>query len=96
MVYRQEDMPRTKDGIVPDIIMNPHAVPSRMTIAQLLECILGKVCANYGFDGDGTGFNNTDVNDIIDTLESSGYEGMGNEVLYDGFTGDQLKTSIYI
>ena len=96
MVYRQEDMPRTKEGIVPDIIMNPHAVPSRMTIAQLLECILGKTCSNYGFNGDGTGFNNTDVNDIVNTLESSGYEGLGDEVLYDGFTGDQLKTSIYI
>ncbi len=96
MIYRQEDMPRTKDGIVPDIIMNPHAVPSRMTIAQLLECILGKACSYYGYDGDGTGFNNTDVNDIIDTLENAGYEGMGNEVLYDGFNGEQLKTSIYI
>ena len=96
MVYRQEDMPRTKDGIVPDIIMNPHAVPSRMTIAQLLECILGKTCSKLGYCGDGTGFNNTDVNDIINSLEESGYEGMGNEVLYDGFTGDQLKTSIYI
>ena len=49
-----------------------------------------------GYCGDGTGFNNTDVNDIIDKLEKSGYEGMGNEVLYDGFTGEQLKTSIYI
>ena len=77
-------MPRTKDGIV-DIIMNPHAVPSRMTIAQLLECILGKTCSQLGFCGDGTGFNNTDVNDIINALEKSGYEGTGNEILYDGF-----------
>jgi len=96
MVYRQEDMPRTKDGIVPDIIMNPHAVPSRMTIAQLLECILSKTCAQLGYCGDGTGFNQTNVNDIIRNLEHSGYEGTGNEVLYDGFTGEQLKTSIYI
>jgi len=96
MVYLQEDMPRTKDGIVPDIIMNPHAVPSRMTIAQLLECILSKTCCQYGYDGDGTGFNQTNVNDIIRSLESGGYEGTGNEVLYDGFTGEQLKTSIYI
>jgi len=96
MVYRQEDMPRSKDGIVPDIIMNPHAVPSRMTIAQLLECILGKTCSYYGHSGDGTGFNDTDVNDIINTLETAGYEGTGDEVLYDGFTGEQLKTSIYI
>ena len=96
MTYRQEDMPRTKDGIVPDIIMNPHAVPSRMTIAQLLECILGKTCSELGYQGDGTGFNDTDVNDIINKLESCGYEGTGNEILYNGFTGDQLKTSIFI
>jgi DNA-directed RNA polymerase II subunit RPB2 len=96
MVYLQEDMPRTKEGIVPDIIMNPHAVPSRMTIAQLLECILAKTCCQHGYDGDGTGFNQTDVKDIIRSLESGGYEGTGNEVLYDGFTGEQLKTSIYI
>tara|TARA_Y100001970_G_scaffold282643_1_gene395913 strand:- start:2782 stop:6186 length:3405 start_codon:yes stop_codon:yes gene_type:complete len=96
MTYLQEDMPRTKDGIVPDIIMNPHAVPSRMTIAQLLECILGKSCSELGYHGDGTGFNNTDVNDIIQTLEKCGYEGSGNEILYNGFNGEQMKTSIFI
>ena len=96
MTYLQEDMPRTKEGIVPDIIMNPHAVPSRMTIAQLLECILGKSCSQLGYYGDGTGFNNTNVNDIVKTLENCGYEGSGNEILYNGFTGEQMKTSIFI
>ena len=96
MTYQHQDMPRTKDGIVPDIIMNPHAVPSRMTIAQLLECILGKSCTKLGYCGNGTGFNNTKVNDIIQSLEKCGYEGTGNEILYDGFTGEQMKTSIFI
>ena len=67
-----------------------------MTIAQLLECILGKSCSELGFHGDGTGFNNTNVDDIITKLENCGYEGQGNEVLYNGFTGEQMKTSIFI
>ena len=96
MTYQQKDMPFTKDGITPDIIINPHAIPSRMTIAQLIECILGKACSILGYEGDGTGFNNTNVNDVIDILQSCGYEGMGNEVLYSGITGEQLKTKIFM
>ena len=96
MIYREEDMPFTKDGIKPDIIMNPHAVPSRMTIAQLLECILGKTCSMKGNLGDGTAFNRIDVHDIAEVLEENGYQGHGNEVLYSGFNGEQIKTSIFI
>ena len=84
MIYPQCDMPTTADGIVPDIIMNPHAVPSRMTIAQLIECILGKSCAKLGCMGDGTPFENTDVREIGRVLESCGHEGYGNQVLYSG------------
>ena len=96
MVYPSEDMPFTKDGIVPDIIINPHAVPSRMTIAQLIECILGKTCTKLGCIGDSTAFNKISVENITNILESQGFEGNGNEVLYNGLNGEQIKTSIFI
>ena len=96
MILSQEDMPYTKDGIVPDIIINPHAIPSRMTIAQLMECVLGKSCCITGNFGDATIFNDTKIEDISKVLESHKFNRYGNEVLYSGLTGDQLKTSIFI
>jgi DNA-directed RNA polymerase beta subunit len=96
MVYREADMPFTKDGIRPDIIMNPHAVPSRMTIAQLMECIMCKTACNIGACGDSTPFNSCSVKAISDILEKSGYERYGNEILYNGRTGQQIQTEIFI
>ena len=90
------DMPFTKDGIVPDIIINPHAIPSRMTINQLLEVILGKSACLGGFLGDATAFQNNDIREFSNVLEGFGYEKNGNEVMYSGITGDQIKTSIFI
>jgi DNA-directed RNA polymerase II subunit RPB2 len=94
--YAAKDMPFTKDGIIPDIIINPHAIPSRMTIAQLLECILGKICTITGNHGNGTAFDNISVENIAKMLSSCGHEKYGNEVLYNGITGDQMKTQIFI
>ena len=85
MISDEQDMPFTKDGIRPDIIVNPHAIPSRMTIAQLIECILGKTCSIIGGYGDGTSFMNTNVENVIRQLELNGFEGNGNEVLYSGY-----------
>ena len=96
MVYREADMPFTKDGIRPDIIMNPHAVPSRMTIAQLMECIMCKTACEIGAGGDATPFNNCSVEAIADVLEKCGYERYGNEILYNGRTGQQIHTEIFI
>ena len=90
------DMPFTKDGHRPDIIINPHAIPSRMTIGQLKETLLGKVLLELGMFGDGTSFGNLDVATISKELQKLGYESYGNEILYNGLTGEQLETSIYI
>ena len=90
------DMPFTKDGHRPDIIINPHAIPSRMTIGQLKETLLGKVLLELGMFGDGTSFGNLDVTTIAKELQNLGYESYGNELLYNGLTGEQLETSIYI
>ena len=90
------DMPFTKNGLRPDIILNPHAIPSRMTIAQLAETLLGKVLLELGMFGDGTSFGEMDVYTIINELKRCGYESHGNEILYDGCTGEQLETDIFI
>jgi DNA-directed RNA polymerase II subunit RPB2 len=96
IMYTQEDMPFTKDGIVPDIIMNPHAIPSRMTMGQLIECIMGKACVNEGTYGDATPFTELSVEDIAKILESHGLERYGNEILYNSRTGEQMTTEIFI
>jgi DNA-directed RNA polymerase II subunit RPB2 len=96
LVLEQEEMPFTKDGIVPDIIINPHALPSRMTINQLLESLLGKCSALGGFLGDATVFQNNDIHDYAKLMEKYNYEEWGNEIMYSGISGEQLKTSIFI
>jgi len=90
------DMPFTKNGLKPDIIINPHAIPSRMTIGQLKETLLGKVLLEMGLFGDGSSFGNLDVKTIAQKLQDTGYESYGNEILYDGLTGQQMETSIFI
>ena len=94
MVYRQEDMPFTSNGMVPDMIINPHAMPSRMTVNQLLECALGKTCVAKGEFGDCTAFSNPDIaQHISDELKRLGYEDC-TEVLYNGFTGEKMDARI--
>lgn len=90
------DMPFTSDGVKPDIIINPHAIPSRMTIGQLKETLLGKVLVELGLFGDGTSFGDLDINMIRNELLKVGYESCGNELLYNGLTGQQIETSIFM
>ena len=90
------DMPFTKSGVKPDIIINPHAIPSRMTIGQLKETVLGKVLVELGLFGDGTSFGQFDVKDICSELLNLGYEAHGNELMCNGLTGEQMECSIFM
>jgi DNA-directed RNA polymerase beta subunit/intein/homing endonuclease len=90
------DMPFTSNGVKPDIIINPHAIPSRMTIGQLKETVLGKVLLELGLFGDGTAFNQLEIKDICNELIKVGYEAHGNELLYNGLTGEQHECSIFM
>ena len=96
MTYAQEDMPFSKNGIVPDIIINPHAIPSRMTIGQLFECLMGKSCVNLGLVGDGSPFTGINIKHLQDQLRKCGFEENANEVLYNGRTGEQMECSFMI
>ena len=95
-IIPEEDMPFMSNGLKPDIIINPHAIPSRMTIAQLKETVLGKVLLELGLFGDGTSFGKLNIKDICEELLKLGYEKHGNDLMYNGLTGEQLETSIFI
>ena len=98
MVIPEADMPFTKDGIRPDIIMNPHALPSRMTIGQMVECLTGKACALHGAFGDCTAFGNREskIGVFGEILSKHGFHSSGNEILYDGMSGKQLESEIFM
>ena len=89
-------MPFTSSGLTPDIIINPHAIPSRMTIGQLKETLLGKVLLELGLFGDGTSFGEFDVKDICNELLKLGYESNGNEIMCNGLTGEQHECNVFI
>ena len=98
LIIPEQDMPFTADGLRPDIIINPHAIPSRMTIGQLIETVLGKIGCSYGGFGDCTAFANkgTHIDTYGSLLVNAGYHSSGNQILYNGMTGEQLYSDIYI
>jgi len=98
LIIPEEDMPFTSDGIRPDLIINPHALPSRMTIGQLIESLFGKACVTYGGFGDCTAFETKGphVGVYGSMLVNAGFHSSGNQVLYNGMTGEQIYSDIYI
>jgi len=95
LIVQQEDMPFNREGICPDMIMNPHGFPSRMTVGKLMELIGGKAGVLEGKFHYGTAFGGSKVDDICDELVKNGYNYQGKDILTSGITGEPLEAYIY-
>jgi DNA-directed RNA polymerase beta subunit len=92
----QEDLPFTENGIVPDLIINPHAIPSRMTIGQILESIAGKAASISGQQQDASPFCGVTEEELFESLQDHGFHYNGRETMYSGITGEKLRTNIFV
>ncbi|MDE1841494.1 MAG: DNA-directed RNA polymerase subunit B [Thaumarchaeota archaeon] len=96
LLVNQEDLPYTADGVVPDVLINPHAFPSRMTVGMFLESVTGKAAALRGSKMDGSAFVGEKLEDVKGVLEQNGFKYSGKEVMYDGRTGKPFAVDIFI
>ena len=96
ITYKQKDMPFTESGIVPDLILNPHGYPSRMSLGHFIECLASKEASETGHFVDGTPFNNYDISQLPIALNKLGYSPYGTEVMYCGLTGRKMDVEIFI
>ncbi len=95
ITLREEDMPVTESGVCPDIIFNPHGIPTRMTCAQLFESLIGNICALRGGHFDGTIFNPLDIESFANVLEQYGFNRYGYEKMISGITGEYIDSLIF-
>jgi DNA-directed RNA polymerase subunit B len=96
LMMQQSDMPITQEGVTPDVIINTHSFPSRMSIGQLMETTVGKICAQKGAVTDGTAFLPVDHEVIIEEMVKYGFHFSGKERMYNGMTGEYFNSSIFI
>jgi DNA-directed RNA polymerase subunit B' len=96
LIADEEDMPFTQQGITPDIVLSTHAIPSRMTVSQLLEIISGKAGALRGEQVDSTAFHSESEEDLREVLKEAGFKHDGKEEMYHGVTGEKMEADIFI
>ncbi len=96
MIVPEENMPFTKQGVTPDIILSTHAIPSRMTVSQLIEIIAGKAAAMRGEQVDGSAYHNEDKDEIREQLKELGFKRSGKETMYNGVTGEEMEADILV
>jgi len=96
LLAKAEDLPYTADGISPDVLINPHAFPSRMTVGMMMESITGKAAAVRGKKVDASAFVGEKMEDVKDVMENAGFKYSGKEIMYDGRTGKQFPVEVFI
>ena len=96
ILAENEDLPYTKDGISPDVLINPHAFPSRMTVGMFMESVTGKAAALRGRKFDGSAFVGEKMDEVRKTMAEYGFEYSGKEVMYDGRTGKEFPVEVFI
>lgn len=95
-IENPENLPRTANGVVPDIIMNPHALPNRMTVGQVIEMVTGKASVLSGENVIADPFEKVNMERITQVLEQHGYAASGKEIMYDGITGQMFDAKVLI